>query len=108
MAMQNLRDSDEDEMVAAFLEGELFSERFGPAVRDALLAGGQADELVTHPISASGETMSSDERCLGPRADRVRTARCSRSSRVCAEYGHACPPANWHGSATWSTPTGMS
>ncbi len=36
-------------MVAVFLQGELSSERFGPTVRDALLALGQAERLLTNP-----------------------------------------------------------
>jgi hypothetical protein len=33
-------------MVALFLRGELFSERFGPAVRDALLVCGEPERLL--------------------------------------------------------------
>ena len=36
--MRILRESNEAEMVAVFSGGELSSHRFGPAVRDALLA----------------------------------------------------------------------
>ncbi len=36
-------------MVATFLQGELSSERFGPAVRDQLAAMAQPDELLTRP-----------------------------------------------------------
>src|SRR5690242_10064581 len=36
-------------MVACFLRGELSSERFGDGIRQALVAAGQAETLVTHP-----------------------------------------------------------
>jgi len=36
-------------MIASFLEGELRSERFGPAIRDQLTAIGESDELLTRP-----------------------------------------------------------
>jgi len=36
-------------MVASFLLGELSSERFGPAIRDRLVAMGESDQLLTHP-----------------------------------------------------------
>ena len=36
-------------MVAVFLRGELSSERFGAAVRDALLILGEPERLLTHP-----------------------------------------------------------
>jgi hypothetical protein len=41
--------SNDDEMVATFLRGELPSERFGDDIRSGLAACGQAEELVTHP-----------------------------------------------------------
>lgn len=44
-----LRASSEAEMVACFLRGELSSDRFGPAIRDALVASGQSEELLTRP-----------------------------------------------------------
>ena len=44
-----VRDSSEAEMVAVFLSGELSSERFGPAIRDALLACGQSERLLVEP-----------------------------------------------------------
>jgi hypothetical protein len=47
--MRVLRDSSDDEMIACFLQGELSSERFGPAIHDAMLARGQPETLVTHP-----------------------------------------------------------
>jgi hypothetical protein len=47
--MRIIRESTETEMVAVFLQGELFSERFGPAVRDALLARGESERLLTAP-----------------------------------------------------------
>ena len=47
--MRILRESNEAEMVAVFLRGELSSHRFGPAVRDALLAGGELEQLLTDP-----------------------------------------------------------
>ena len=47
--MRILRESDEAEMVAIFLQGELSSERFGAAVRDALLALGEPERLLTNP-----------------------------------------------------------
>jgi hypothetical protein len=40
--------SSEDEMIACFLRGELASERFGPAVRQALAAAGLPAQLVTN------------------------------------------------------------
>jgi len=36
-------------MVACFLQGELPSEGFGAAIRDALVGLGQSEQLVTHP-----------------------------------------------------------
>jgi hypothetical protein len=45
--MRVLRQSSEDEMVASFLQGELSSERFGPAVRHQLAAMAQPEELLT-------------------------------------------------------------
>jgi hypothetical protein len=47
--MRILRESDEAEMVAVFLRGELSSERFGAAVRDALRALGEPERLLTSP-----------------------------------------------------------
>ena len=47
--MRIVRDSNEAEMVAVFLRGELSSERFGSAVRDALLACGQSERLLANP-----------------------------------------------------------
>jgi hypothetical protein len=47
--MRILRESSEAEMVAVFLQGELASERFGPAIREALLAGGELEGLLTDP-----------------------------------------------------------
>ncbi|MGH2894117.1 MAG: hypothetical protein ACRDPM_12750 [Solirubrobacteraceae bacterium] len=47
--MRIVRESNEAEMVAMFLRGELFSERFGPAVRDALLACGEPERLLAEP-----------------------------------------------------------
>jgi hypothetical protein len=47
--MRILRESDEAEMVAVFLQGELSSERFGAAVRDALRALGEPERLLTNP-----------------------------------------------------------
>jgi hypothetical protein len=44
-----LRESSEDEMVASFLQGELSSERFGPAVRHQLAVMGEPAELLTRP-----------------------------------------------------------
>jgi hypothetical protein len=41
--------SSEDEMVAIFLRGELESERFGAATRNALARVGAPDDLVTAP-----------------------------------------------------------
>lgn len=48
-SMRMVRDSNEAEMVAVFLSGELSSERFGPAIRDALLACGQSERLLVEP-----------------------------------------------------------
>ena len=48
-AMRVLRESNVDEMVACFLQGELSSERFGQGIRDALLACGQPETLLTRP-----------------------------------------------------------
>jgi hypothetical protein len=47
--MRIVRDSNEAEMVAVFLSGELSSERFGWVVRDALLACGQSERLLAEP-----------------------------------------------------------
>jgi hypothetical protein len=47
--MRILRESSEDEMIACFLKGELSSERFGTAIRDALAADRQPEELLTLP-----------------------------------------------------------
>lgn len=47
--MRILRESDQAEMVSVFLQGELSSERFGPAIRDALIAVGQQERLVLTP-----------------------------------------------------------
>lgn len=47
--MRILRESNEAEMVSVFLRGELPSERFGPAIRDALIAVGQQERLVLTP-----------------------------------------------------------
>jgi hypothetical protein len=44
-----LGESREEDMVAVFLQGELSSHRFGPAVRDALLAGDELESLLTDP-----------------------------------------------------------
>jgi len=49
LAMRILRESDETEMVAVFLQGELSSERFGAAVRDALVAVGEPERLLANP-----------------------------------------------------------
>jgi hypothetical protein len=49
MGMQVLRESNEAEMIAVFLQGELSSDRFSPAVRDALLACGELEPLLTDP-----------------------------------------------------------
>jgi hypothetical protein len=48
-AMRVLRESNVDEMVACFLQGELSSERFGQSIRDALLVCGQQETLLTRP-----------------------------------------------------------
>lgn len=47
--MRLLRESSDEEMVARFLEGELGSERFGEAIREALLARGHPEALLTQP-----------------------------------------------------------
>ncbi len=47
--MRIVREGNEAEMVAVFLGGELFSERFGPAVRDALLVCGEPERLLIEP-----------------------------------------------------------
>jgi hypothetical protein len=63
-----LRDSDEEEMVAVFLRGELSSERFAPVVRGALVALDRSPELITDPDLTDAEanraptTTSSDWR----------------------------------------------
>jgi hypothetical protein len=44
-----LRESSEEEMVATFLQVELSSERFGPAVREQLATMAQSEELLTRP-----------------------------------------------------------
>jgi len=60
--MRVLRKSSEDEMVACFLQGELSSQRFGPAIRHELVACGRSEELLTSPDLTD------------PRANRVRRA----------------------------------
>jgi hypothetical protein len=47
--MRILGESSEEDMVAVFLRGELSSDRFGPAVRDALLAGGELERVLADP-----------------------------------------------------------
>lgn len=47
--MRVLREGNEDEMIALFLQGELSSERFGPALREALLACGEPEALLARP-----------------------------------------------------------
>jgi hypothetical protein len=47
--MRVLRESNEAEMVASFLQGELSRERFGPAIRVQLMSIGAPDELLTRP-----------------------------------------------------------
>ncbi|MGH2856355.1 MAG: transposase [Solirubrobacteraceae bacterium] len=49
LGMRVLRESSKAEMVSVFLQGELFSERFGSAVRDALRACGARERLLTDP-----------------------------------------------------------
>ncbi|MEU6232603.1 hypothetical protein [Kitasatospora sp. NPDC047058] len=57
--MQVLGMSSEDEMVACFLSGELYSRRFGPNLRSHLAAAGQAEQLLTHPdLSDAGENIA--------------------------------------------------
>jgi hypothetical protein len=47
--MRFVRPSSEDEMVAVFLSGELGSDRFGPAIREALGRAGPSADVVTSP-----------------------------------------------------------
>ncbi|CAM5424335.1 hypothetical protein SLAVM298S_03150 [Streptomyces lavendulae subsp. lavendulae] len=47
--VQVLGVSNEDEMVACFLSGELSSQRFGQNLRSHLAVAGQAEQLLTHP-----------------------------------------------------------
>jgi hypothetical protein len=47
--MRVLRESSDEEMVAIFLQGELSSERFGPAIRDQLAVMAQPEALLTRP-----------------------------------------------------------
>ncbi|MEV0415871.1 hypothetical protein AB0I68_35190 [Streptomyces sp. NPDC050448] len=47
--VQVLGMSNEDEMVACFLSGELSSQRFGQNLRSHLAVAGQAEQLLTHP-----------------------------------------------------------
>ncbi|MFE2972470.1 hypothetical protein ACFXKC_54830 [Streptomyces sp. NPDC059340] len=47
--VQVLGMSNEDEMVACFLSGELSSRRFGQNLRSHLAAAGQTEQLLTHP-----------------------------------------------------------
>lgn len=49
LAVRVLRTSDDDEMVACFLAGELSSERFGAGVREQLAQVGASQELLTRP-----------------------------------------------------------
>lgn len=44
--MRILGESSEDEMIACFLQGELTSHRFGPALRAALAEAGRSERLV--------------------------------------------------------------
>jgi hypothetical protein len=50
-----LRESNDDAMVAYFLQGELGSERFGQGIRDALVACGRAETLLTQPDLGDGQ-----------------------------------------------------
>jgi hypothetical protein len=47
--MHVLRESSEDEMVACFLQGEMSSRRFGPAIRAELAVSDQPEELLSSP-----------------------------------------------------------
>ena len=54
-AMQILALSSDDEMVATFLLGELFSERFSGDIRSCLAACEQPERLITHPDLSDAE-----------------------------------------------------
>ena len=74
-SMRIVRDSNEAEMVAVFLSGELSSERFGPAVRDALLACSQSERLLAGPdLQRRATPTRHGARCWRPRAGTARTA----------------------------------
>lgn len=79
--MRILRASDEPEMVAVFLGGELSSERFGEAVRDALAALGEPEWLVTHPDLRDKHANRARAAVLRPREDIARTVSCLSTFR---------------------------
>src|SRR5512132_87394 len=56
--------SSEDEMVAIFLRGELESERFGQAIRNALRRAGATADVVTEPDLADAATNALRRRLL--------------------------------------------
>jgi hypothetical protein len=56
--------SSEDEMVAVFLRGELNSDRFGTAIREALARAGAPDDVVTTPDLADGSENALRRRLL--------------------------------------------
>jgi hypothetical protein len=60
-----IRSSDENEMVACFLAGELASERFGPAVRQALRELGQEFALIKVPDLADEHANAARRAVLG-------------------------------------------
>lgn len=57
--VQVLGVSNEDEMVACFLSGELSSQRFGQNLRSHLAVAGQAEQFLTHPdLSDAGANVA--------------------------------------------------
>ncbi len=55
----------EAEMVACFLQGELTSERFGSALRQALLSAGWSEDLLTEPDLADDAANAARSDLLG-------------------------------------------
>jgi hypothetical protein len=60
-----IAESGEDEMVACFLLGELTSDRFGAAVREALAAAGQSERLLTEADLGDADANRARRELLG-------------------------------------------